>query len=211
MSTQETKLREEILRDAEAKAAELLAKARAEADAVTAQASAETAALRRAELAKAEALAEARCRAIESGTGTEVRRRWLVRREAVIEAALADGLTRAESAPASERARALETLLAEAVTGFAPEADGLLITARAAVGALLTPQLLAAAAKHAGLAEAAAAAWKVAVESAMAPGLVVTASDDRRRCDQTFAARLARMKHDLRLQVAEMVGIQEKV
>ncbi len=208
MNDQESKLREEILRDAEAKAAELLAKARTEADAITAQAAAEAAALRQAELAKAEALAEARCRAIASGTETEVRRRWLVRRESVIDAALGEGLKLAESAPDADRARALETLLAEAVAGFAPDADGLTIAVRVADAALLTPQILAGVAKRAGVAESAAATWKVVTESALTPGLVVTASDGRRRCDQTFAARLVRMRYDLRMQVAGMAGVQ---
>jgi vacuolar-type H+-ATPase subunit E/Vma4 len=36
--------------------------------------------------------------------------------------------------------------------------------------------------------------------------LVVTASDGRRRSDQTFAARLARLRPELRMQVAELVG-----
>ncbi len=205
MNDQETKLREEIEQDAAAQAAELLTKARAEAEAVAAKAVEESAALRRAELAKAEALAEARCRAILSGTGTEAKRRWMLRREDVIASALADGLKRAESAPDAERAPALESLLAEAVAGFAPAADGLVVSARPADAALLTPQLLAAAAKSAGLAEAAAATWTVVAESALAPGLVVTAPDGRRRSDQTFAARLVRLRPELRMQVAELV------
>jgi len=202
MNEQETKLREEIERDAAAKSAELLAQARVAANAIAAQAAAEIAVIRSAELAKAEALAEAHCRAILSGTETEVRRRWMLRREAVIEAALADGLKRAESA--GEMAPALELLLAEAVAGLAPVVDGLVISARPAEVALLTPQLLAAAAKLAGLAESAAATWKVAADGALSAGLVVTAADGRRRSDQTFATRLARLRPELRMQVAEM-------
>ena len=76
MNDQETKLREEIERDAVAKAAELLAKARAEAEAIAAQTAAEIAALRSAELAKAEALAAARFRSEERRVGKECRSRW---------------------------------------------------------------------------------------------------------------------------------------
>ena len=203
MNGQEDKLREEIERDAAAKSAELLATARAEADAIAAQAAAEITALRCAEFAKAEAMAVARCRAITSGTETEVRRRWMIRREAVIEAALAGGMKRAESA---EMAPALESLLAAAVAGFVPAVEGLVVSARPADAALLTPQLLVAAAKCASVAESVVATWKVVADGALSAGLVVTSADGRRRSDQTFAARLARLRPELRMQVAELIG-----
>ena len=204
MNEQESKLRDEILRDADAKTAELLAAARAGADAVAAQAAAEIATLRSAEFAKAEAVAAARCRAILSATETEIRRRWMIRREAVLAAALADGLQQAVFT--GEAGASLEALLAEAVAEIAPAVDGLALFARPEQAALLTPERLAAAARRAGVAETVTATWRVIADDTLAAGLVVTAADGRRRCDQTFAARLARQRPELRMMVAEQVG-----
>lgn len=182
---QEEKLRAEMRQDAERKAKRLIDRARRDGKKLVDGARKDVAEHRRARLAIANHHAAERVRAVLAGVEHEKRRRELVARESVIEQVLAEALKRARELLGSARLEALRELAREGV-----EAIGLrqgTFRCRPADKELVDR-----------IARQMSVEVQVETTDDMAEGIVVVDGDGRRSYDNTFTARLERMREQLR-------------
>lgn len=199
MESQEERLREEILADAKRRADKIVARARSDGEAGAARARRANERRRKAALAEAQASGERKRRNILQGVETEKRRMWLQRREECIDDLLAAVRARAEglAAGSPERAAALAALAEEALASVGP-APQLRIAVNPVDTALVTASWL----KERGAGEAACV---VEGDARIGGGIRVSTPDGRLFYDNTFAARLTRMRERFRTELAETV------
>jgi vacuolar-type H+-ATPase subunit E/Vma4 len=205
MQEQEEKLQQEILQDARRKAERVVERAQKEAERLVQVVRRDQAKAAEALLASAAQDAHARARAILAGIRHDIQKQWLRCRESVLDRVLTDGLQRVEQGEGFDRRRSLLERLVEGIAAVGSEAVATIIVA-AQDAPLLDSALLAAAAQQVNAAADAATRWRVTVDPELVAGFVVVSTDGRRRFDQTFTARLARLKRALRQVVAERVG-----
>ena len=199
MESQEERLREEILADAKRRADKILARARSDGESAAARARRANERRRKSALAEAQASGEQKRRNILQGVETEKRRMWLQRREECIDEVLAAVRARAEGLEAGspERAAALAALAEEAFASVGAAAQ-LRVAVNPADAALATPTWLRE--RGAGAAECA-----VEADPRIGGGIRVATPDGRLFYDNTFAARLKRLRERFRTELAETV------
>lgn len=204
MQEQENRLQQEILQDARRKAERALERARRDADALAKAVQTRAAEARETALAKAREEGASRARAVTAGIRHQVQREWLGRREAVLAEALQRALTEVEHGSEVDPVRSLGALLREAVAALGTR-EGLIVRVRPADEGRLRDAVLPALALPAGTVRS----WTVVADPDLGGGLVVETADGRRRCDQTYAARLARLRAELRQAIARAAGVAE--
>jgi len=196
---QETKLREEIVQDAQQKAERLVKRASRDARKMLDAAREEREKRRVARVAEAELDVEQRVRAVLATVGIEIRRRRLAEIEVEITKVLTDAVERALALPDEQRRASLLALLSDAAGMMGR--TGLRVLCSSRDRALLTDT---------GVRDALQRAWGgtggaedvVFVETdTVRGGLIVDSADERRRVDNSYDGRLARMKDELRTQV----------
>ena len=206
MNTNEEKLRQEILGDAERHAERTLARARSDAQKALEQVRTDHAALATQRLAEADTEGEERYQAITSSIVHDLRNGWLKHRETVVADLLDQALTHAEELGETERRESLRQLLSEALEAIGQTA--MTIRANAECARLLDENTIE---------TAATAAWKqrghtvvnVIVDPELRPGLVAESTNGRRLFDNTYVTRLARLRAELRALVDTAVGREE--
>lgn len=182
---QEEKLREEMKKDAERKAKRGIDRAKREAEKMLNAVREEARTLKNNRLAVARKTAEERKRAILSGIEHETRRGELMVRERVIQDVLAASVKRAEELAGPVREQSLKALLLEAVNGL----GGKTVVIRCAEADEARVKTLAADLPM---------ACTVAADSAITGGVMVTDDTGLKSYDNTYTARLARSRDDLR-------------
>ena len=204
MQEQEDKLRQEITGDAQAKADRLVKRAKRDAEKRTATARERQDKARQARLKEAESRAEGQVRAILAGIDHEILTHWLLRREAVIEGVLADACSRAERGDGVDVRRSLLNLFEDAATQVGPGP----LVARLKPGdvAHLPRDVVDEALARLFGPDADTSSIEVVSDPVVKGGLVVTSADGRRRCDNTYGARLHRLRMQLRPQVASRLS-----
>jgi len=205
MQEQEAKLQQEILQDARRKAERTVERAHKEAERLSQAVRLEQGRAAEALQAKAGAEAVARARAVLAGIQHDVHKQWLRRRELVLDQVLADALRRVEQGEGFDRGRSLLERLVEALAVMGGDTP-VVIAVSAQDAPLLDAAVLAAAAQQLKAGADASIGWRVVGDPELASGFVVSSADGRRRFDQTFTARLARLKRALRQAVATQVG-----
>ena len=207
MQEQETKLQQEILQDARHKAERTVERAHQEAERSLQAVRSEQARAAEALQTKTGTDARARARSVLASIQHDVHKQWLRRRETVLDQVLGEALQRAEQGTGLDRRRSLFERLAEALAVMGSDTP-VAIAVSAQDAPFLDAALLAAVARQLAAGADAPARWSVAVDPELASGFVLSSADGRRRFDQTFAARLARLKGGLRQVVAAQVGAE---
>ncbi len=186
---QESKLRQEMLDEAQRKAARVLQRARREADKLLETVRTEAAQARDAHLAICEQQTEERCRAILASLEHEIRKQRLLRQETLLDQVLEAALERLEKLAGEPRRQLLDALLMR----------GHDTLGKTQIDILCAPQDTAIVEKLAArLAGADQPAPAVHPQADGGGGLVLVESGGRRRLDLTHATRLARRRDDLR-------------
>jgi len=205
MQTQEEKLQEEILKDAQRKSERTIQ--RAERDAAKASKAVEdrVAVVRAERLETAERVAAEKERAITASIDHEIMRQWLTVREKAFETLFSESLQAVEASEGSDRGESLRALALEAIRELGP--DELIIHARPGDMSALDDGALKVLLAEAGDAFAGKATLAVEPDGEMAAGVVVRTADGRKRFDNTYATRLRRMKQDLRPEVCSQAGV----
>jgi vacuolar-type H+-ATPase subunit E/Vma4 len=207
MQEQESRLQQELVQDAQRKAQRALDRARRDADSLMRGVEKRQEQERQQALERARAEGNARARAITAGIRHEIHKEWLLRREAVLAEALAAGLDAAQAVVGAERMRSLAELLAEALAALGA-AERLTLYASPEDAPRLRDEVIPSVAARLGLG-AAAVAWTVVPDPECQGGFVLASADGRCRCDQRYAARLARLRNDLRAAAADAVGAHD--
>jgi len=197
MKLPEDNLRAEIIADAEKKSARLLKRAQKDADELFESTRKLNEQQKQAQLNEARNEAAAKVQAIDASTAYEIRQQWLIRQEQVIAEILQTTLALAEAAPTPQLQLSLKQLLCEAVAAF-PDDTALRLQLRPEHVPLLEPMLTTI--PHCS------ATLSIEPDSQMASGLIVSSIDNRRRYDNTYRARLQRLRQKLRIGIAEQIG-----
>ena len=204
MNEQEQKLREEILADAQRKADRLVKRARRDADKAVRDVKKKHEKTRQQRLEEAEHTARGRERSILAGIQHELRRRWLERRETVLHTVLQEALEKARRGDGIDPRRSLCQLLTEALAQIGE--DSLTVRLRPDQQELLEPADLERAARQAWDGKSAGDRLRREKKAGMDAGVIVETRNGHRRCDNTYAARLHRLRDALRARVAETLG-----
>lgn len=204
MNDSETKLKDEILADAKRRADRLTKRAERDASKEIDAVKEEHKDLAEKRLEEARKQAEDRRRAIAAGIEHEITKRWLNMREARLEALFDDLLQQLEARRDIDSARSLQQLLIEALSALGPTT--VTVRAGADCASILDDALIGSAIQHAWNEEsgsAAAASVTVEVDENVRSGLIAISADKRKRFDNTYATRLARLHDNLRALVSE--------
>ncbi len=208
MTEQTEKLQQEILEDARKRVARNRKRGEREAEAILREVRKKLEDFRRERLAEVETRARERTRTIRAGMDQEIRRRWLLKRETVLDAVFAGALKALSSAPPGEQKERLERLLADAVRQVGP-AGGLVIRLRPEALDLLTIERVRQITGEALGKDAAGAVIRVEADANLGDGPLVESADGRRRCDNTIEARTSRLREQLRPLVATLLDTGE--
>ncbi len=195
--TQEEKLRQEILTDAKTKADRLLARARNKADKVVREATEAVASAREVRLQEVQEEIAAQRKAIEIDVARETHRHELLQREACLEELFAQALREVSAQTGEARAASYRKLAAEALSAIG--SGEVAVTFPAADAELVTEAWLAGVAVEA--APGGGFSFQLVPQEGAPAGLQFRRTDGTREFDNTYAARLAAMKDDLRLLV----------
>jgi len=141
-------------------------------------------------------LAEERCRAILASIELEKRRQWLRQRETVLDRFFAMVLDALESGTGIVREQALQELAGEAVAAIG--GDRVRLRVAPVDGQALTPAMLAQVVGRACPDTPAPVRLEVVAAPELSGGVLAESPDGRKRFDNTYATRLARLKRDLR-------------
>ncbi|NOY80827.1 MAG: hypothetical protein GXP31_07455 [Kiritimatiellaeota bacterium] len=200
MTEQTEKLQSEILEDARKRAARNRKRGEREARAILRDVRNKLDEFRRERLAEAEARAQERTRTIRAGVEQEILRRWLLKRESVLDAVFSGAVKKLSAAPPPEKKQRFERLLADAVRQVGPS-GGLVIRVRPELLGLLPDERvrqIAADALGKDTAGTAGTTIRVVTDATLGDGPVVESADGRRRCDNTTEARISRLHELLR-------------
>ncbi|MBN2449981.1 MAG: V-type ATP synthase subunit E [Lentisphaeria bacterium] len=206
MNDNETKLRQEILEDARRRGERLVQRATMDVDKALAALRTEIEAYRTERLAAARREAEAKTRALTAHQGHEIRRRWLQRREEVLDALFDACLAEVEEGRGMDPSRSLRECLVEALAGIGPR-DTVVRVGPSCAG-VLTDELLGAARLEAW-GEGAPGALTRRVDEGLPPGVMVESADGGRLFDNTYRTRLARLRAPLRARVCAGIDVAE--
>ena len=202
MQDQEAKLQQEILGDAREKAERVRQRAKHEAEKALAAARQALATQRAARLLEAQRTAQSRTLMIQASIEQEVRRAWLCAREQELEALFADALQAAESGGGGgDPVQSLRQLSVEALAALGP-ADAV-VRVRPADRPVFSERFVAAVLAQALPGRDGAVRITVAEAPDQPAGIVVETADGRKRYDNTYRARLARRRDELRTVVAQ--------
>lgn len=204
MQEQEDKLRQEIIGDARTKADRLVKRAKRDTEKLVATARERQEKSRQVRVKEAELRADGHVRAILAGIDHEILTHWLRRREVVIEDVLAEACARGERGEGVDVCRSLLAQFEDAAAQVGP--GPLVVRLRPADVARLPAESVAAALPRLFGSGAATSSVEIVPDPTIAGGLVVGSADGRRRCDNTYAARLRRLRGQLRPEVAGRLG-----
>ena len=174
---QEDKLKQELLADADAQAAEIMARAQEEADKLIQQARQNAAEKREARLAVAMEEAEKQCRSITADIELETNRRWLRKQETCIDELLQAALAKADKAEGFDRAASLASLAKDE--------------------AIVTRDWLQKLSRE--VYPGSNSVYVLKADPSIDGGIVLETKDGARRVDNSYRTRLKRMKDSLRL------------
>jgi len=206
MQEQEAKLQQEILQDARKKAERLIERANKESAKLKSTVETQQAQEREQLLARAAQDTAAKTRAILAGIRYDIQKHWLLTRESVIESVFQEALARVMAGRDLDRHQSLGELLTEAVLILGPEKE-IKISCRPEDASFFTPGRLTEIATRTGDSDGVSGTWRVTPDPALPGGLVIASADGRRRVDQTYPARINRLRRRLRAEVAELIQI----
>jgi vacuolar-type H+-ATPase subunit E/Vma4 len=193
---QEQKLQQEILSDAQRRAARVIERAKRDAEKAVKAAQRRREKSREARLRDAEHIAEERCRVVTANIEHEKRRQWLLLREQQLEGAFGGALAEVEGGTAVDRAESLRQLAMEAAAAIG--SNELVLRVRPEDRAVFSQDVLAQVADKAQRGADGAPSVRVEEDEQIRGGVIVLTADGRKCYDNTYAARLRRMKRDLR-------------
>jgi len=199
-------LTNEILADARRQADRILRKAKRDAQETVASAEKEAQADRERRLADARVEAERRRRLTLATVPVEEGRLWAARVEEVLESVKAEARQRLARREGFDYRQALVVLAAEAAQAMAGEA--VVLELGPADHGTLGPDLVVAVGERLG-----SGGPKVSLAPEPVPmdgGVVVRDADGRRRWDNRFTSRLARLWPDLRRRIAAESGLLDE-
>ncbi len=200
MESQEERLRQEILADAQKKAEQVCAKASTEREKAIQQCREELEQNRQSRLEEVRQAAAQEGRSIQNSIGMEVRRRWLNKREEVIDDFFQKLLTQAESCSGQRRVESLCFLAEEALQALSVGAYR--VTCASADASLVTASWLAARAIAALGDKGRECTFSVQPEEMLSRGLCFQSQDEFLSFDNTYRNRLNDLRDALRALVA---------
>ena len=192
---QEDKLKQELLADANAQAAEIMARAQEEADRMIEQARRHAAERREARLAAAMEEAEKRCRSIFADIELEMSRRWLRKQEACIDELLQTALAKADKAEGFDRASSLASLAKEALAAIGDRDCSVFFNPADEV--VVTRDWLQKLSRE--VYPGSTSVYVLKADPSIDGGIVLETKDGARQVDNSYRTRLLRMKDGLRL------------
>jgi len=192
---QEDKLKQELLADANAQAAEIMARAQEEADRMIEQARRNAAERREARLAAAMEEAEKRCRSIFADVELETSRRWLRKQEACIDELLQTALAKADKAEGFDRASSLASLAKEALAAIGDRDCSVFFNPADEV--VVTRDWLQKLSRE--VYPGSTSVYVLKADPSIDGGIVLETKDGARQVDNSYRTRLLRMKDGLRL------------
>ena len=192
---QEDKLKQELLADANAQAAEIMARAQEEADRMIEQARRHAAERREARLADAMEEAEKRCRSIFADIELETSRRWLRKQEACIDELLQTALAKADKAEGFDRASSLASLAKEALAAIGDRDCSVFFNPADEV--VVTRDWLQKLSRE--VYPGSTSVYVLKADPSIDGGIVLETKDGARQVDNSYRTRLLRMKDGLRL------------
>jgi vacuolar-type H+-ATPase subunit E/Vma4 len=192
---QEDKLKQELLADANAQAAEIMARAQEEADRMIEQARRHAAERREARLAAAMEEAEKRCRSIFADIELETSRRWLRKQEACIDELLQTALAKADKAEGFDRASSLASLAKEALAAIGDRDCSVFFNPADEV--VVTRDWLQKLSRE--VYPGSTSVYVLKADPSIDGGIVLKTKDGARQVDNSYRTRLLRMKDGLRL------------
>ncbi len=192
---QEDKLKQELLADANAQAAEIMARAQEEADRMIEQARRHAAERREARLAAAMEEAEKRCRSIFADIELETSRRWLRKQEACIDELLQTALAKADKAEGFDRASSLASLAKEALAAIGDR--DCFVFFNPADEVVVTRDWLQKLSRE--VYPGSTSVYVLKADPSIDGGIVLETKDGARQVDNSYRTRLLRMKDGLRL------------
>jgi vacuolar-type H+-ATPase subunit E/Vma4 len=192
---QEDKLKQELLADANAQAAEIMARAQEEADRMIEQARRHAAERREARLAAAMEEAEKRCRSIFADIELETSRRWLRKQEACIDELLQTALAKADKAEGFDRASSLASLAKEALAAIGDRDCSVFFNPADEV--VVTRDWLQKLSRE--VYPGSTSVYVLKADPSIDGGIVLETKDGARQVDNSYRTRLLRMKDGLRL------------
>ena len=192
---QEDKLKQELLADANAQAAEIMARAQEEADRMIEQARRHAAERREARLAAAMEEAEKRCRSIFADIELETSRRWLRKQEACIDELLQTALAKADKAEGFDRASSLASLAKEALAAIGDRDSSVFFNPADEV--VVTRDWLQKLSRE--VYPGSTSVYVLKADPSIDGGIVLETKDGARQVDNSYRTRLLRMKDGLRL------------
>ena len=192
---QEDKLKQELLADANAQAAEIMARAQEEADRMIEQARQHAAERREARLAAAMEEAEKRCRSIFADIELETSRRWLRKQEACIDELLQTALAKADKAEGFDRASSLASLAKEALAAIGDRDSSVFFNPADEV--VVTRDWLQKLSRE--VYPGSTSVYVLKADPSIDGGIVLETKDGARQVDNSYRTRLLRMKDGLRL------------
>ena len=200
----EKALSDEIIREAERRAERRLKRARREADKITAQARAEAEALAQKTLDAAKERADQIAQAILATVPQEAQRERLQAIEAQLSKLFDEALSRARDKASYDYPATLLALAAQAIEAIG--ADEVVIEVSEEDRPLLDEAWLG------RLGERLGRQVKVSIQAVqgMDAGLIVRSADGRRLYDNTFGARLRRLRPDIRQTLARQLYPPQK-
>jgi vacuolar-type H+-ATPase subunit E/Vma4 len=199
----EEKLCREIMQDAEKKVQRTRTRAQQDADTLLETARREIQRQRPDVLAEAERKAEAQANAVHAGITSEIRRKWLLKQEELLDVAFATAAKMLDEGQGFDPACSLNVLLEEALASlnepdFRVESRG-----SGATEALSREQVEAVAARvlpEVGTFEVAEGEQR---------GVVVRSLDGRKEVDNTYRTRMKRLEPALRTAVCAILNAEE--
>ena len=196
MHETEDRLQQEILADAQRKAARTIERAERDAGKSTRTVQRRHDRVRTARLNVVQHQADERRLAITASIEHETRRRWLLARERELDEFFDRTLEGLEHGIGVDTHESLRQLTEEALSAIG--AGDLVLRVRPDDVGVFTEQLLSDLARQVGLETQDGVRVRVEPDASMRPGVVLTTADGRKTFDNTYAIRLRRLKPRLR-------------
>ena len=181
--------------DANAQAAEIMARAQEEADKLIQQARQNAAERREARLAVAMEEAEKQCRSITADIELETSRRWLRKQEACIDELLQTALAKADKAEGFDRASSLASLAKEALAAIGDRDCSVFFNPADEV--VVTRDWLQKLSRE--VYPGSTSVYVLKADPSIDGGIVLETKDGARQVDNSYRTRLLRRKDGLRL------------
>ena len=201
MDSQEQRLQQEIIADAEKKAERIRAKALTEKERLLSKCTQDLAARRQERLAEVEAEIAQQTRNLQNSLGMEKRKRWLRRREESIRELFAQTQKQAEDCTGSQREESLNALAEEAL--IALQCGDYLVEFAPQDAGLITLEWLAKRAQNALSNQARDCHFELQPSAGVKGGIRFLSRDQSRLFDNTFATRMLLLQDRLRSLLAE--------